>query len=100
MNFGARFRRSAIRASCRLSPLSFCLLIALITFAAPADRAQTPDSADASPLVAVTVAGSAKFSSDQIAAATGLQPGTKVTRTDIQAGADRLARLGPFASVQ
>ncbi len=32
--------------------------------------------------------------------ATGLQPGTSVSRQDIQAGADKLAKLGAFASVQ
>jgi outer membrane protein assembly factor BamA len=73
--------------------------MALTAFMAQADRAQAADSADASPLVSVMVTGSTKFSSDQIAAASGLHLGANVTRDDIQAGADRLARLGPFTGV-
>ena len=44
--------------------------------------------------------GSSRFKSEQVAGFTGLQPGASVTKEDIQAGADRLAKLGPFASVQ
>ena len=100
MKFGRSFRQTALRASCRSLLLSSCLLIAVAMFVAPPDRAQTADSAGASPLVSVAVNGSTKFSSDQIAAASGLQPGSKVTRDDIQAGANRLAQLGPFTGVQ
>jgi outer membrane protein assembly factor BamA len=75
-----------------------CLLIPCLAFAAsifPA-RAQSPSS----PLTSVQVTGSSRFKSEQVAGFTGLQPGASVTKEDIQAGADRLAKLGPFASVQ
>jgi outer membrane protein assembly factor BamA len=61
-------------------------------------RAQAPS--ESSPLLSVQVTGSARFKAEQIAASTGLQAGTNVTRESIQGGADRLAKLGPFASVQ
>jgi outer membrane protein assembly factor BamA len=51
-------------------------------------------------LASLTVTGSVKFHSDQIAPATGLKPGDQVTRDDIQKGADNLANLGPFSNVQ
>ncbi|MGB0035079.1 MAG: POTRA domain-containing protein [Candidatus Acidiferrales bacterium] len=61
--------------------------------------AQTAKSGTAK-LVSVTVSGSNHFTSGQIAAATGLHPGSDLTRDDLQAGADRLAALGSFATVQ
>lgn len=51
-------------------------------------------------LESVSVTGSAKFKSDQIAPATGLKRGDQLTREDIQRGADNLANLGPFADVK
>ena len=51
-------------------------------------------------LESVTVTGSAKFKSDQIAPSTGLKRGDQITRDDIQKGADNLASLGPFADVK
>jgi outer membrane protein assembly factor BamA len=51
-------------------------------------------------LVSVSGAGSKRYSSEQIAAASGLHTGSKVTRDDPQAGADSLSRLGTFSSVQ
>lgn len=62
----------------------------------PAQAAQ----AGAARLASITVTGSKKFSSDQIAAVTGLKVGTIVTRDDIQNGANRLSQLGSFATVQ
>ena len=75
-----------------------CLLIVCTAFAASISsaRAQSPSS----PLTSVQVTGSSRFKSDQVAGFTGLQAGASVTREDIQGGADRLAKLGPFASVQ
>jgi outer membrane protein assembly factor BamA len=75
-----------------------CLLVFCTAFAAsisPA-HAQSPSS----PLASVQVTGSSRFKSEQVAGFTGLQAGASVTREDIQGGADRLAKLGPFASVQ
>jgi outer membrane protein insertion porin family len=51
-------------------------------------------------LASITVTGSKKYSSDQIAPFAGLKVGAIVTRDDIQNGANRLSQLGPFASVQ
>jgi outer membrane protein assembly factor BamA len=51
-------------------------------------------------VLSVQVTGSSRFTSEQIAPSTGLQTGASATREDIQAGADRLAKLGAFASVQ
>jgi outer membrane protein insertion porin family len=62
----------------------------------PAQAAQ----AGAARLSSITVTGSKKFSSDQIAVITGLKVGAMVTRDDIQNGANRLSQLGPFATVQ
>jgi outer membrane protein assembly factor BamA len=75
-----------------------CLLIFCTAFAASIScaRAQSPSS----PLTSVQVTGSSRFKSEQVAGFTGLQAGASVTKEDIQAGADRLAKLGPFASVQ
>lgn len=73
--------------------LIFCLAFATSIFPA---RAQSPSS----PLASVQVTGSSRFKSEQVAGFTGLQAGASVTKEDIQAGADRLAKLGPFASVQ
>ena len=75
-----------------------CLLIVCAAFAASISsaRAQSPSS----PLASVQVTGSSRFKSEQVAGFTGLQAGASVTREDIQGGADRLAKLGPFASVQ
>ena len=75
-----------------------CLFLFCTAFAAsisPA-RAQSPSS----PLTSVQVTGSSRFKSEQVAGFTGLQAGASVTKEDIQAGADRLAKLGPFASVR
>jgi outer membrane protein insertion porin family len=79
---------------------SFLLVVPLLLATLSPLSAQAQDSSATSPLVAVQVTGSGRFKSEQIAPATGLQPGTSVSRQDIQAGADRLAKLGAFASVQ
>jgi outer membrane protein assembly factor BamA len=79
-----------------LSLIFFFLPFLSALLATPAKGAQQ----GASPLVSVEVTGSQRFSSEQVRAATGLHPGSTVTRDDLQAGADRLVRLGPFASVQ
>ena len=60
----------------------------------------TPAAAQAGKVVGVTVSGSARFPSAQIAAMSGLKPGDEATKEDIQAAADRLAELGPFLNVR
>jgi outer membrane protein assembly factor BamA len=71
-----------------------------IAFAACITSAPAQTGSPSSPLASVQVEGSSRFKSEQIAPFTGLSAGTVVTREDIQAGADRLAKLGPFSSVQ
>jgi outer membrane protein assembly factor BamA len=51
-------------------------------------------------LESVTVTGSVRYSSDKIGPVVGLQAGQMVTKDDMQAAANRLAQLGPFADVQ
>jgi outer membrane protein assembly factor BamA len=51
-------------------------------------------------VVSVSGTGSHRFSSEQIAAASGLRAGSVATRDDLQAGADALSVVGTFSSVQ
>lgn len=77
-------------------------LFALFAFAIFSAAAQQPPAAQSgsSPLAAVEIVGSQRYSSDQIAPATGLHVGAPIARDDLQQAANRLARLGCFASVQ
>jgi outer membrane protein assembly factor BamA len=61
---------------------------------------QAPAEAGSGKLDSVKITGSARFRSEQIATSTGLSPGTVVSKGDLQLGADRLARLGTFATVE
>jgi outer membrane protein assembly factor BamA len=75
-----------------------CLWIALLL---PVQvLAQAGGQAGADRLASVEIAGSSKFHSEQIVAATGLHPGMQVTRDDLQRTADSLAELGLFSNVQ
>jgi outer membrane protein insertion porin family len=51
-------------------------------------------------LDSVLVAGSMRFTSEQIATAIGLHPGETVGREDLQGAADKLAALGLFTNIQ
>jgi outer membrane protein assembly factor BamA len=63
-------------------------------------RAQAPGTPGGEgKLAAIHVAGSKRYSSEQIATAFGLQIGQMIHREDMQAAADHLAELGPFAKV-
>jgi outer membrane protein assembly factor BamA len=62
--------------------------------------AQNPGASASGKLESVKVTGSARYRSEQIVPATGLTPGETITKFDFQNGADRLAQLGIFASVQ
>ena len=75
------------------------IFVSLLLSVGAALPAQTT-SAGSSRLDAIEVTGSAQFHSERIAPATGLRIGTNVTRDDLQAGADRLAKLGLFTGVQ
>lgn len=81
------------------------LLALLLAF--PGVRSSAPSSLSArqsaessAPLVSVTVSGSSRFTSQQIAPFTGMKVGASITRADLQSGANRLAALGCFAAVQ
>jgi outer membrane protein assembly factor BamA len=76
----------------------FLLLFgALLPFQALAPGASERDSGK---LESVKVTGSARYRSEQITPETGLVSGAVVLKDDLQRGADRLAQLGLFASVQ
>jgi outer membrane protein assembly factor BamA len=80
-----------------LTSLVTVLLLQLLLQAQPA---RTQVTAGTSRLDAIEVHGSSRFASEQIAAAAGLRAGAAVTREDLQAAADRLAKLGPFSTVE
>jgi outer membrane protein assembly factor BamA len=75
----------------------FALALACLLLHPPA-RAQA-DSGSGK-LASVKVTGSKKYPSELIAPETGLSPGSTITKADLQTGADRLAGLGLFSSVQ
>jgi outer membrane protein insertion porin family len=87
-----------------LLPLAIGLLI---FFASAGLRAQAPAPAQnlpakgpaSSKIEAITVSGTKKISTDQIASASGLKAGDVVTVEQIKAAADRLAALGLFSAV-
>ncbi|HKV04502.1 MAG TPA: POTRA domain-containing protein [Candidatus Acidoferrales bacterium] len=80
-----------------LAPLTLAAFASSLPVPAPA---QATDVAANGKLESVRVTGSVRFQSDQIAPSTGLTPGATITKDDLQRGADRLAQLGPFATVQ
>lgn len=92
----ARFVRRRVLCARRL-PVP---ILALALFAASAAALGEQEKAGSAPIQSISVTGSAKYHSDQIAPATGLHVGQAVTREDIQGGANALANLGPFASVK
>ena len=84
-------------ASVRFGGLAVALLVLLF----PARlRAQAPPSDSASKIISVTFSGSTRFPEDALARAIGLEVGSVVSRSQIQAAADRLAKLGWFESVR
>jgi outer membrane protein assembly factor BamA len=73
---------------------SILLLIALLPACGAAQSQQATSRLDS-----VEVTGSSRFPAAQLAAATGLQVGTQVSRDDLQKAANTLAQLGPFNTV-
>jgi outer membrane protein assembly factor BamA len=73
-------------------------LCIFLLFALPARSQEMKPKSDH--LVSISGTGSKHFTSEQIAAASGLHAGSTVTREDLQAGADSLSRVGTFTSVQ
>ena len=99
MSSGYRLSGRSHSGSANVLASVFVILVSLLLSLRAPLRAQAT-AAGSSRLEGVEVVGSARFHSDQIAPATGLHNGTNVTRDDLQAGADRLAKLGPFTGVQ
>src|SRR5271155_963101 len=62
--------------------------------------AQSPAKPATDRLASISATGSTRFASDQVVAATGLHVGSAVSSEDLQTGADVVAKLGLFASVQ
>jgi outer membrane protein assembly factor BamA len=88
----------------KVSPLTCaCLLFALIIAALPVSSllATTQNSHPGTArLESVLVAGSMRFTSEQISAAIGLHTGVTVGRDELQGAADKLAALGLFSNIQ
>src|SRR5271163_324836 len=85
------------------SLLLACLLLGIVFTPLVASGIQaTPQSARAGTarLDSVVVAGSLRFTSEQIAKAIGLHPGETVGREELQGAADKLAALGLFTNIQ
>jgi outer membrane protein insertion porin family len=77
----------------------FAALLVLVLHPAFAAKV-TAQQSGSERLASVTVNGSNRYKSADIAKASGLQTGKTITREDLQLAADRLARLGVFANVQ
>jgi outer membrane protein assembly factor BamA len=76
-------------------------IILLLTFCLPLPLcAQDADNSGSGKLASVKVTGSVRYRADLVAAATGLSLGTTINKGDLQRGADLLAGLGIFATVQ
>ena len=86
------------RSSARFSVL--ILLFALIAGSPVAFGQQTQQNSASARIQTLSVAGSAKYQSDQVVPVTGLHVGQVVTRQDIQNGANALAELGLFSNVR
>lgn len=64
----------------------------------PATAQQKPTAAGK--IAAIHASGSKRYAEPNIVSASGLHVGERATRDDLQAAADRLAQLGPFATAQ
>jgi outer membrane protein assembly factor BamA len=80
--------------------LPVALLFLLATAHSPLRAHQQPAAKPASDrVVSVSGTGSRRYSSEQIAAGSGLHVGSMAARDDLQAGADALSVIGTFSSV-
>ncbi len=95
---GKKFVQPSCRGVCVhfASALAAIILMACFSLQLFAQQDQDP----AANLTAITATGSARFSSDQIAAMSGLGITETVHRADFQRAADRLAALGCFSNVR
>jgi outer membrane protein insertion porin family len=89
-------------SSQRTSKHFACLVAVLVALTLPVISAvaQSAAKAGAAHLDSVTVTGSKRFASGEIASAIGLRAGGTINRDDLQAAADKLAALGLFSNVQ
>lgn len=83
----------------RIRLQALTMMLAMFYLAVGYAQGQTAQ-AGASRLESVSVTGSARFSSEQIAAAIGLKRGEMIQRDDLQGAADKLAELGLFSNIQ
>ena len=84
----------------RVYPLLALIACAVLCAGAAVGVAGQEPQSVSGRLDSIKVSGSAKFTSDQLASATGLQVGQQVTREELQNGANTLADLGPFTNVR
>jgi outer membrane protein assembly factor BamA len=82
-------------AFCWAPVLTLALSILTLPLPCPAEQ-----QAGTSRLGEIRATGSRRFTSEQIALATGLHAGSEVGRDDLQRGADMLAKSGRFSSVE
>jgi outer membrane protein assembly factor BamA len=94
-----QFVSAAVAAVALITLLSGAHEMAAFPQAVPPRQSQPAQNA-AAKLSAVTVTGSARFSSAQIAPFTGMTIGQAVERETFQHAADQLAALGCFSSVR
>ena len=81
--------------------IALLAVAALLASACPLVYAQSAPSSDSqAKLLSVDATGSHLYSSAQVLAVSGMQLGSPVSHDTIQAGADRLAASGLFASVR
>lgn len=106
MNCNSNFSTRAAVAAASLSRASIWIAILSILIAAAcpgalaARQAPAQDGEGSARLASVEVTGSKRFTSAQIAPATGLHVGSQIHRADLQQAANTLAQLGPFTNVQ
>jgi outer membrane protein insertion porin family len=78
----------------------FVVLVAALAAALlPPARAQQAAAEQTSKLLSITVSGTKRYPTDQIAAASGLTVGQQIGRNELQAAADQLSELGTFSQV-
>ena len=100
--------RCNVPVAFRLSRIAALLALGVCAGASvPASRAQdapvatgAQSQSGSARLETVSITGSQRFKSEQIADAIGMKRGAMVSRDDLQSGADKLSALGVFDSVK
>lgn len=93
-----KYMRSAVARLAFVSALTILVCAAAWMGVFAQSAAQSAPSGSGK-IASVDGTGSTKFSSDQIAIASGLKAGDSVTKEDLQAAANRLAQIGIFSNV-